>query len=81
MLGAQFKLPKLKHSYTKALRLKMNENKPSLIKQILQQKLAAQKAGRKFGILGDAELSKQFSASGKPQPIIRRGGRNGSGKP
>jgi len=55
--------------------------KPNVFKQILQRKAAAQKAGYKSGIPGSSELSKQFSAGEKPQPIIRRGGRNGSGKP
>lgn len=55
--------------------------KTNLFKQILQRKADAQKAGAKAGILGSGDLAKQFIAGEKPQPIIRRGGRNGSGKP
>lgn len=54
--------------------------KPNIFKELLQRK-AAQKANRASGILADSDLSRQFRVGEKPQPIIRRGGRNGSGKP
>lgn len=53
--------------------------KPNVIKVLLQRKLEAQKSAR--GVLGSADLARQFRVGEKPQPIIRRGGRNGSGKP
>ena len=55
--------------------------KPNIFKQLLQAKAVAQRAGRTSGVLGNSDLSKQFIAGEKPQPKIRRGGRNGSGKP
>jgi len=55
--------------------------KPNLLQQLLQRKAAARKAGSHSGIIGSADLSRQFRPGEKPQPIIRRGGRNGSGKP
>lgn len=54
--------------------------KPNIFKQLLQRKAAAKNSG-KLGILGNHDLLKKFSAGEKAQPIIRRGGRNGSGKP
>jgi hypothetical protein len=56
--------------------------KPNPLKQLLQQKIAAQKAGGgSASILKDADLARQFGTGAKPQRRIRRGGRNGSGKP
>ncbi len=54
--------------------------KNNVFKQLLEAK-AAQRAGRKSGVLADNDLARQFRVGEKPQPIIRRGGRNGSGKP
>ncbi|HMN70014.1 MAG TPA: hypothetical protein PKC28_15840 [Bdellovibrionales bacterium] len=54
--------------------------KTNLLKQLLEKKSAVQKA-RNAGILENRDLSKHFKVGEKPQPIIRRGGRNGSGKP
>jgi hypothetical protein len=60
----------------------MNQSpKPTIFKQLLQSKAAAQNADRKLGTLSNSDLLRKFSGNGKPQPIIRRGGRNGSGKP
>ncbi len=56
-------------------------SKPNFLKLLLQQKAAAQKAGRAHGIIADSDLSRRFGVGPKPQPILRRGGRNGSGKP
>ena len=53
--------------------------KPNLFKQILERKAAAQKA--RHGVLANSDLARNFSVGEKPQPILRRGGRNGSGKP
>ena len=55
--------------------------KPNIFKQLLARKAAAQGVGGKVGIIGDSDLLRKFSGGEKPQPIIRRGGRNGSGKP
>jgi hypothetical protein len=54
--------------------------KPSIFKRLLERK-AAQNAGGRLGVIGDNDLLRKFSPGAKPQPIIRRGGRNGSGKP
>lgn len=56
------------------------DQKPNLLKQLLAQKAAARKNGR-IGILADNDLSRRFRVGEKAQPILRRGGRNGSGKP
>jgi hypothetical protein len=53
---------------------------PNAFKLLLQRKAEAQKAGRK-SVLSNQDLAGQFAAGEKPQPKIRRGGRNGSGKP
>jgi hypothetical protein len=55
--------------------------KPNIFKQLLERKAAAQNAGTKLGIIADSDLKRKFTAGEKSQPIIRRGGRNGSGKP
>lgn len=55
--------------------------KPNLLKQLLQQKTTAEAGRRTRGILADRDLARQFRPGEAPQPIIRRGGRNGSGKP
>lgn len=61
-------------------KLMEHTEKPNIFKQLLQQK-AAKKAQRAAGIIGDSDLARRFQTGEKPQPIIRRGGRNGSGKP
>ncbi len=56
----------------------MTENRnPNLLRQILAQK----KSARALGVLSNSDLSKKFKPGEKLQPKIRRGGRNGSGKP
>lgn len=55
--------------------------KTNIFKQILARNAASAKTRRASGIIGDSDLARQFSAGEKAQPIIRRGGRNGSGKP
>lgn len=59
----------------------MNLPKPNIFKQILQRKALAQNLGGKVGVIADADLLRKFSVGEKSQPKIRRGGRNGSGKP
>ena len=62
----------------------MNKNetpeKKNLFVQLAQQKAAAQAKGGKFGILGK-DLSGKYSKGEYSQPTVKRGGRNGSGKP
>ncbi len=55
--------------------------KPNIFKQLLQRKAATQNSGGKVGTIADSDLLRKFSGGEKPQPKIRRGGRNGSGKP
>jgi len=55
--------------------------KPNALKLLLQRKLEAQRMGSRAGILSDSDLARSFRVGEKPQPKIRRGGRNGSGKP
>ena len=55
--------------------------KPNLLKQLLLKKQAAKKSATALGIVADSDLSRKFQAGEKAQPKIRRGGRNGSGKP
>lgn len=53
------------------------------LKSNLLAELARRKAlngGSRFGVLGK-DLASHLASGEKPQPIIRRGGRNGSGKP
>lgn len=57
-----------------------NTSKLTVFSQLLQNKTAVQNQRRSCGILGD-DLSKRFLVGEKAQPKIRRGGRNGSGKP
>lgn len=57
------------------------ETKPNIFKQLLERKAAGQQGRGTAGIIGDNDLARKFSAGEKARPIIRRGGRNGSGKP
>ncbi len=58
-----------------------DSQKPKLLEKLLAQKRAAQNSSRALGIIANSDLSRKFQAGEKAQPIIRRGGRNGSGKP
>jgi hypothetical protein len=58
---------------------KTTESKNLLI-ELAKRKAAAEASGNKFGILGK-DLSTRYSKGERAQSYIKRGGRNGSGKP
>ena len=55
--------------------------KQTPVNNLFKQLLARKQAAKSLGTIADRNLMKQFTPGEKAQPIIRRGGRNGSGKP